>query len=309
MENVEKDIFFVVQYKGGAGKSTFSSQFLIPFLHEKYNSKKELSDKSNILVKYYEVDAENDENNMFSESLIVKQNLINNSTDELANVLNKEFSRRRDYPLVFDIGVAHTNNALKTLSKAIVDEKINFLIPLKNDSTDFNDLVSTVVDVKNLFSDANFIVVFSDAQSSYNNKYLKQEFGIAFGQAINFETQKFGINVFETAGIKPQFVSIKKTEHIITSKFSFRKSLYECAKEGHILNTMHHKATLNMEINQLKTEMYSLDSKEENKAKIEDLENKISLLMFKRTFFRNCDEYAKEHLYPLFKIFDSFIAR
>lgn len=309
MGNVDKDIFFVVQYKGGVGKSTFSSQFLIPFLHEKYNGKKELNDESNIRVKYYEVDKENDENNMFSESLIIKQILINNSTDGLSNILNSEFSKRRDYPLVFDVGVAHTRNALKTLSTVVTNEKINFILPLKNDSTDFNNLISTVTSIRKFFTNANFIVVFSDAQSSYNDKYLEEEFGIAFGKVINFATKRFEKDIFEELSFKSNYISLKKTEYIVTSKYSFRLSLYECAKFGHVLNTQFDKALLNLEINQIKKELSSLENNKENKAKIAELEKQNYLLLTKRTFFRNCDEYAKEHLYPLFKLFDGFIVK
>jgi hypothetical protein len=210
--------------KGGVGKSTFSVQFLAPFLYEKSKATKK--------VKVFEVDPENDSSGAFNNTVVFDSTLIT-SIKQFSKIINTEIGNlSRDYPIIIDVGVGHYHNAIEALSELIIDEKVNFIVPSKASQDDYNNSIITIKDIKRKFKNHNIILVCSDALSSHSKEDkedLLDEFGWIFGR-FNMTTGEVSPSIFKQLNFDEKYIVIKASDILDKCTGDFGITVYESTK-------------------------------------------------------------------------------
>lgn len=309
--NHSDSIFFVTQYKGGAGKTTTASQIIAPFLFEELNGKDGLDSSKSIKPKYYEIDEKNYSKELFESSEIIDSELIKDANEGFQRLLEKELSDyNREYPIIFDVGVGYVKEAIKTFMTTISDEKVFFVVPFKQSMADYNNAMGTINHIKELKKDANIILVLSDAKSSFNEKkieneptYLEEEFGIAFGNYYNFKANSFSKPIFSATNIEEKYISLLTSNLFNICGYSFKTTIYEAAKHGKVLG----KVGVNHPLEKAKSKNKELQIK----SKAGDERNKLiaenKIINYQINFYKRCYEYYKENLEPIYLAFGKIL--
>lgn len=297
-------IFVAVNTKGGVGKSTASGQFIVPFLVESLG----LGEQG---VKFYEVDDENNTKQALECSTLTDPVLVKNGDRALHEICIKEFeSFTRDYPIVFDVGVAYAHSAIETISMSRGDEEIIYVIPLKQDESDYTNSMAVIEEIKAHDKKAKFIIVCSDSVCGFNaetERDLKEEFGYVFGVFVNPRNKKHVMSLFETVNIPQRFVAIKKTPLLYESKL-YGITLYEAAKIGRSLHSsdgdLHPNAKKQDELRQKAEKLKSAGVKtKKEQDELASIEEERRALARELSFYKQCTKYWDQWVQPLYREF------
>lgn len=299
MKKINDGVFVVLSSKGGVGKSTFATQFLIPFLVSMRGLEKPLP-------KLFEVDFKNNSAASLNESKILNPKLIEDSLKELEGVVVKESSNfLRDYPIVFDIGVGEFDNAYSAFAD-VFDSGVLYILPTKTSESDFGNTLDSINRIKNVDSSAEFIIVCSDAKHGHDEEsFLRDEFGLIFGTWLNPKTKKQFPSLFKSANIAEKFVVLKSSELFDKTTTSYRTTVYESALEGlSIKNFLSDKTAFEPHaIDKAIASVKELGVKEKDSKKINDLLAESAFLAYTRKHYLNCASYHDNYMAPAFRNF------
>lgn len=302
-----KDIFVVMNTKGGVAKTTTSAHFITPFLYEKINEKTKEKQK----VKYFEVDRENNSSGAFKKSEIFEQTLLQNGLQDFEQYiapLMVDFTR--DYPIIIDVGMSHVEEVLQSISLWVSDEKIHYIIPTRASEQDYINTRDTIKKIQDTQLSPNIIVFCSEAIAAFDEtKELRKEFGITFGEYINSDTGVLDDSLFKETNIDEKFLSIKKNRLFIEAGKTYKTTIYEASQLGKSLLNLHDLT----EDNVLVKEKKALEKKILVAQKANDLEQlkELKNLNFaqakKRVFYKDCSIFSQKHLEGLFRSFEMLL--
>jgi len=199
-------IYIVINAKGGAGKSTFANQILTAFLYDKNNKK----------VTFKEIDDENKDSLILSDSEILDSEIV--STTNIKSLDSIFLDDEND--VVIDVGGNKTATIFMDELKNIeIDDNIVFCIPVTAGTQDVSNAYDITNDIKKLNNNANIMYVLSNAKSD-TVEDLKDEFMQYFGN--KFLNTPFAIN-------SDNYVVIKFNPMINISK-NYNKTVYDVSK-------------------------------------------------------------------------------
>lgn len=291
-----KDIFVVLNSKGGVAKSTTAQQFITPFLYTKINNEK---DKTSKKVKLFEVDSKNDSAGVFKNTKIFDSILIKDSINELKEIIRNELNDlKRNYPIVIDVGVGYFEDTVNTLSKLYFYDKVHFIVPTRKCIDDYNNSLATIHRLKESFKDANFILFLSEARSGFSkeeNSEIRKEFKTIF-KKFNVEIGKFNNSLFEDAEIDIKYLSLKADDSIDDCKTDFGLTMYE---------------TKDIDLYPLTERIPEIRELAKNdklsEKEFDELQKELNILSFKLEFFSYTQNYVNKHIQPLFREFETLL--
>ncbi|MDO8454279.1 MAG: hypothetical protein Q7S59_06895 [Sulfurimonas sp.] len=205
-----KKVFIVVSSKGGVGKSTFSSNFLAPYAYTATN---------NSVVNFVEIDDENANIELLSDSKIIKANLVKleNSKDFLFE------SAIAESAMIIDCGGNKTAISvlmhLKSISFLTGNEV--YIIPLKSSEQDLKNGLDTYKKIREFDTEGKIIFILNEAMKLDS----PTEFLYFFGDPRlrlkgKWDSLKKDKNT--------SYIKVQKSELIETSTF-LRKTIFELA--------------------------------------------------------------------------------
>ncbi|MDD5373322.1 MAG: hypothetical protein PHO62_07860 [Sulfurimonas sp.] len=304
MRDINKSVFVVLSSKGGAGKTTAATQFLIPYLHG-------VRGEGAVLPKLYEVDVKNNASQGLSESKLFHVELIKDSLKELENVIVKESANfMRDYPIIFDVGVGEFDNAFKAFAD-VFDEGVTYILPTKTSEADFGNTFDSIRRIKAADSAAEFIVVCSDSKHGADEiEFLKDEFGLVFGTWFNPKTRKPFVPLFKQANIPERFVVVKSSELFDKTTTSYKTTVYEAALEGLAIKgfLQDKNSTEPHAIDKAIADVKNKGVLESDPKKRDELLGESEFLRKTRRHYLNCANYHDNFLAPSFREFSKLLS-
>ncbi len=206
-------MIIVSQTKGGVGKSTTAMQIIAPYLYQR-NQK---------LIKYIEIDDENQDSNIFIKSKIVQREIL--STAKISN-LDELILMDDNHEVVVDVGGNKvTRIVLKELEKVGTFDNVKWVIPIGDGELDAKNALKTfeliaAVDPK---VEQNVLFVLSRAVST-NQDYLEEQFINFFGHAY-LDSSYAIINKIKNA----KYVAVQNDKIITTARY-IGSTIWEMAK-------------------------------------------------------------------------------
>ncbi len=282
-KTIFNDIFIVISSKGGVGKTTFSTQCLIPWIFEETKNP----------VHIFEYDDLNFSSNYLKNSKIIKTNVVNSSqkdtTDFEKAIQNIIFDLNRDYPVIIDIGAENYRTAINDLTSILnlsIKTKIHFFIPILVGLEDSIILNKVINDIKSMLKEPNIILVLSKANSPLLDRTspddiseIEDEFYLPLGLSFNYKTGTINSGIFKMLSLPEQILSTKTSVRLVEeTKGQFGITIYEMAQKKY-----------NGDYEKLNEERYKLALKE-NRTKDETL--KFNLISRQLNLINRCDKYC-----------------
>lgn len=296
---INNDVFFVVNSKGGVGKSTFVAQALVPLIH-KTNGEKEK-------IRVYEYDDRNNSMSLFQNSNTIQPYLIKSSNKNSGNSNFEKtlqeilFDIDRNYPVIFDIGSENYSSALQDL-KANIDlcNKIHFFIPILKNDDDSSNLMRVIKEIKDLKDKVNIIIVFSNAESPFeikskdgNRTDLEEEFCFSLGAKFNWQKGVYDPSVFKILNIPEKFLSVKANPSIISEvRQQFAKTVYDMHFENRADMFTKNREYISLNDKGLLTDEQKLEA---------------TILNRKYVLVGKCQNYVEKDILPLLRPFQKYL--
>ncbi len=284
---ISNDIFIVISSKGGVGKTTFSTQYLIPFIYEE--TKKP--------VAIYEYDEVNFSTQYLKDSKIIATNVIKSSQKDFTEfekkVQNILFDLDRDYPVVIDIGAENYRTAINDLVSNLslsMKTKIHFFIPILVGLEDAPILIKVIKEIRSMVKDPNIIVVLSKANSPLENRTnpdelseIEDEFYLPLGLSYNYKKGEINTGIFKMLNLPEQILSTKTSVRLIEeTRSQFGITIYEMAE-----------MKINGEFNKLNEERFKLSAK---KDRTEEETYRFNLISRQLNLINKCFNYKNTYI-------------
>ncbi len=259
----------VLNTKGGAGKSTVSSQIIAPFLYQLSGS----------IPVIYEFDDENQESRHFGGSSLLVYDKINVGSRDLRDEITEIMLN--DTIACIDAGA---NKTARAVMDALLDSRMVYridllIIPLMDGEVDAQSAYEVYHSFKEAYNDIN--IVFALGRSNLSRD-LHCQFDMFLGD-------KRGL--FQKEGILEKINEKDRTYMVIPDS-----------------DTVKYSRLFGMTVWELATNTHNID-KELKEAIQEGSDlARIKLLSFKRGLKNDCDLYTKNAIYPAFEVLTSKIA-
>ena len=311
MNNNEKllnTIYIVINTKGGAGKTTTTTQNLAPYL---YTKMKEKNGGKPEKIKLYEVDAENNCQQAFSNTEIFEASLIEKATPDLETLLYDELSKyNRGYPIIIDVGVKASYDVLEVLS-IIVNEtnsdEFVFVVPVKSGNADSNNAVNTIKKIQMFSKNPHIMVVCADSDTGINNEYdMKMEFNKIFGTLYKWIDKKYTTNIFKSTRIPEIYLHIPRNIFYDRMLDTMKATFYEAVEEGKKIKEAQMGIKSHKWLDML-MDVRKKQAKASDKKEIEALRNEYKRIDIQMGFFLKAYTHYGFTQTAIFKKFDEIL--
>ncbi len=159
-------IFIAPNQKGGVGKSTLQNQIMTAYLHSKTNKK----------VRLIEIDDENEDSIVFTQTEILDAKIMH--TSEIRK-LDEIFYEKDD--IVIDVGGNKTSTILLEEIKKIGEfENITWFIPMGSGEMDSTNALSVYEEIMEMDEKAKVIFILSNAKTDDEKWEFMNFFGSDF---------------------------------------------------------------------------------------------------------------------------------